>query len=53
MNKATSKKIVLGISENTVKVQFWSAVSTYLHIEIIKKVLNIEASHYLCYRFLK
>jgi len=39
-------KKFLGTSENAVKTQIWCAVSTYVLIAIIKKVLNLESSLY-------
>ena len=39
-------KAFYGISENAVKTQIWIAVSTYLLVAIIKKVLKIELSLY-------
>jgi hypothetical protein len=39
-------KRFVGISENAVKIQIWSAVSTYVLIAIIKKELHLEASLY-------
>jgi transposase len=39
-------KRFMGNSENAVKIQIWSAVSTYVLIAIIKKELHIEASLY-------
>jgi hypothetical protein len=39
-------KRFLGTSENAVKTQIWSAVSTYTLIAIIKKELHLDASLY-------
>jgi hypothetical protein len=39
-------KKFLGTSENAVKTQIWCAVSTYVLIAIIKKVLKLESSLY-------
>ena len=39
-------KAFYGTSENAVKTQIWIAVSTYLLVAIIKKVLKIELSLY-------
>ena len=39
-------KSFFGTSENAVKVQIWSAVSTYLLVAIIKKELGLEQSLY-------
>jgi hypothetical protein len=39
-------KRFLGTSENAVKTQIWSAVSTYALIAIIKKELHLTASLY-------
>jgi hypothetical protein len=39
-------KRFLGTSENAVKTQIWSAVSTYTLIAIVKKELNLDASLY-------
>src|SRR5450631_1588986 len=39
-------KRFLGTSENAVKTQIWCAVSTYVLIAIIKKVLKLESSLY-------
>jgi hypothetical protein len=39
-------KRFLGTSENAVKTQIWSAVSTYVLIAIIKKELKLDASLY-------
>ena len=35
-----------GTSENAVKTQIWIAVSVYVLIAIVRKRLNLEASHY-------
>ena len=35
-----------GTSENAVKAQIWTAVSTYVLVAIIKKRLNLDASLY-------
>ncbi len=35
-----------GTSENAVKIQIWTAVSTYLLVAIIKKELRLEQSLY-------
>lgn len=34
----------MGTSENAVRVQIWSAISTYLLVAILKKTLNLEPS---------
>ena len=39
-------KRFMGTSENAVKIQIWSAVSTYVLIAIVKKELHLEASLY-------
>jgi hypothetical protein len=39
-------KKFLGTSENAVKTQIWSAVSTYVLIAIVKKELQLDASLY-------
>ena len=39
-------KRFMGTSENDVKIQMWSAVSTYVLIAIVKKELHLEASLY-------
>ena len=39
-------KVFYGTSENAVKSQIWIAVSTYLLVAIVKKMLNIELSLY-------
>jgi hypothetical protein len=39
-------KRFLGTSENAVKTQIWSAVSTYVLIAIVKKELHLDASLY-------
>lgn len=39
-------KKFLGTSENAVKTQIWSAVSTYVLIAIVKKELQLNASLY-------
>jgi len=39
-------KVFFGTSENAVKVQIWTAVSTYLLVAIMKKELMIEQSLY-------
>jgi hypothetical protein len=39
-------KRFLGTSENAVKTQIWSSVSTYALIAIIKKELHLDASLY-------
>ena len=39
-------KKFLGTSENAVKTQIWCAVSTYVLIAIVKKVLQLDASLY-------
>jgi hypothetical protein len=38
----------LGISENAVKTQIWSAVATYVLIAIARKELKLHASLYTC-----
>ena len=39
-------KVFYGTSENAVKTQIWIAVSTYLLVAIVKKMLKIELSLY-------
>jgi hypothetical protein len=39
-------KSFFGTSENAVKIQIWTAVSTYLLVAIIKKELGLEQSLY-------
>ena len=39
-------KSFFGTSENAVKVQIWTAVSTYLLVAIVKKELRLEQSLY-------
>jgi hypothetical protein len=39
-------KSFYGISENAVKVQIWTAISTYLLVAILKKELRLEQSLY-------
>jgi hypothetical protein len=39
-------KSFFGISENAVKVQIWTAISTYLLVAIMKKELRLEQSLY-------
>jgi len=39
-------KAFYGTSENAVKTQIWIAVSTYLLVAIVKKMLKIELSLY-------
>jgi len=39
-------KSFYGISENAVKVQIWTAISTYLLVAILKKELHLEQSLY-------
>jgi hypothetical protein len=39
-------KSFYGISQNAVKVQIWTAISTYLLVAILKKELRIEQSLY-------
>jgi IS4 transposase len=34
----------IGTSENTVRIQIWSAISTYLLMAILKKTLKLEPS---------
>ena len=40
-------KTFFGTSENAVKVQIWTAVSTYLLVSIMKKELMLEQSLYI------
>jgi transposase len=39
-------KRFMGTSKNAVKIQIWSAISTYVLIAIVKKELHLEASLY-------
>ena len=39
-------KRFIGQSENAVKTQIWCAIATYVLIAIVKKELQIDASHY-------
>ena len=41
-------KRFLGNSENAVKTQVWCVVATYVLIAIVKKVLQLKSSPYIC-----
>jgi len=45
-------KKCLGTSENAVKTQIWSAVSTCVLIAIVKKEFHLDASLYTCLQIL-